>query len=105
MSSQDIQRLEKIRHINTNNPNWVNRDLYRLLYKEDLYVLAYETLKSKSGNMTKGADGNTIDGFSARTISRLINTMKDESYQFTAARKVEIPKSNGKKRARHCTAK
>lgn len=99
MSISDIQRLEKIRQINTANPKWVNRDLYRLLYKEDLYVLAYETLKSKSGNMTKGADGNTIDGFSARTISRLINTMKDESYQFTAARKVEIPKANGKKRA------
>lgn len=99
MSISDIQRLEKIRQINTANPKWVNRDLYRLLYKEDLYVLAYETLKSKSGNMTKDADGNTIDGFSARTISRLINAMKDESYQFTAARKVEIPKANGKKRA------
>jgi len=98
MSIQDIQRLEKIRHINTNNPNWVNRDLYRLLYKEDLYVLAYETLKSKSGNMTKGADGQTIDGFSARTISRLINSMKDESFQFTAAKRVAIPKANGKTR-------
>jgi hypothetical protein len=34
------------------------------MYKEDLYVVAYERIKSKPGNMTSGTDGETLDGFS-----------------------------------------
>ncbi|GAA3326198.1 hypothetical protein GCM10020331_092310 [Ectobacillus funiculus] len=45
------------------NRNWVNKEVYRLLYKKDLYVIAYERIKSKPGNMTPGTDNGTIDGF------------------------------------------
>lgn len=98
MSIKDIQRIGKLRELNNGNPRWVNRDLYRLLYKPSLYAVAYETLKSNAGNMTKGADGTTIDGFSANQIGRIVESMKDESFQFKPARRVEIPKPNGKKR-------
>jgi len=98
MGIKDIQRLEKIRELNSENPNWVNHDLYRFLFKDTMYAIAYETLKSNAGNMTAGSDGSTIDGFSAGSITKLINSMKDESFQFAPARRVEIPKANGKKR-------
>jgi hypothetical protein len=45
MSSSALLRLEALRKCNT-DPNWVNADLYRLLYKTDLYVVAYEKIKS-----------------------------------------------------------
>jgi hypothetical protein len=54
--------LEAIRKLNARS-EWVNSDLYRLLFKPELYVLAYERIKSKPGNMTPGADQETIDGF------------------------------------------
>jgi len=45
MSSSALLRLEALRKCNT-DPNWANADLYRLLYKTDLYVVAYEKIKS-----------------------------------------------------------
>jgi hypothetical protein len=51
MSYKTFDRMERLRTLNSNR-HWKNRDLYRLMYKEDLYVLAYEQIKSKPGNMT-----------------------------------------------------
>lgn len=94
MGGNVLARLEALRKAN-GNPTWVNRDLYRLLYKPDLYVLAYERIKSSPGNMTPGADKQTLDGFSMKNIERIISELKEESFQFARARKVLIPKPNG----------
>ena len=48
--------------------------------------------------MTKGADNATIDHMSISRIEKLINSLKDESYQPIPSRRVYIPKKNGKKR-------
>ena len=50
MSQKTIARLERLQHLNSNR-EWINRDLYRLMYREDLYIIAYERIKSKPGNM------------------------------------------------------
>src|SRR6266567_4940619 len=63
MSQKTLDRLEILRKLNSNK-EWINHELYRLLYREDLYVVAYERIKSKPGNMTPGTDGETLDGFS-----------------------------------------
>jgi hypothetical protein len=55
MSQKTLERLEQLQKLNSNR-QWVNHDLYRLLYKEDLYIVAYERIKSKPGNMTPGTD-------------------------------------------------
>ena len=65
------ERLEYLRKANSNR-QWINENLYRLLYKPDLYILAYERIKSKSGNMTPGTDEETLDGFSMETIQTII---------------------------------
>jgi len=98
MSYKDLSRIEEIRKLNASRSNWVNKDLYRLMYKRDLYIVAYERIKSNAGNMTKGSDGTTIDGFSLEAIDRLIKSMRDETFKFKGARRVEIPKANGKTR-------
>jgi hypothetical protein len=58
MSQTISQRLDYLRKANSNR-QWSNHDLYRLLYKPDLYILAYERIKSKPGNMAPGTDGET----------------------------------------------
>ena len=97
MSSSALLRLEALRKCNT-DPNWVNADLYRLLYKTDLYVVAYEKIKSAPGNMTPGTDGVTLDGFSMDVIDDIVATLRDESFQFKPSRREFIPKANGKMR-------
>jgi retron-type reverse transcriptase len=68
------------------------------MYQEDLYIVAYEHIKSRPGNMTAGTDGKTLDGFSLSEIQRLIQEMRTESFQFKPARITFIPKANGKLR-------
>lgn len=80
------------------DPNYKFERLYRLMYNENLYALAYQKIASNTGNCTKGADGQSIDGMSVKRIYNLIDRMKDESYRPYPAKRVYIPKKNGKKR-------
>jgi len=73
-------------------------ELYRQLFNPQLYLLAYGRLYSNDGAMTAGVDGETADGMSEQKIGRIIDTMRQECYRFKPARRVYIPKKNGKKR-------
>src|SRR2546426_786436 len=95
MSQETLERLERLRKLNSNR-HWVNHDLYRLMYKEDLYIVAYERIKSKPGNMTPGTDEETLDGFSLELIRGIIHEMRTEHFQFKPVRQQFIPKPNGK---------
>jgi group II intron reverse transcriptase/maturase len=97
MDCKGLNRLQKVKELNA-NPDWVNRDLYRMLYMEDLYIIACERIKSAPGNMTKGSDDSTLDGFSMTTIKNIIHKMKDQSFDFTRSKRIKIPKANGKER-------
>jgi retron-type reverse transcriptase len=94
MSQETFMRLEHLRRWNSNR-QWVNEDVYRLMYKEDLYILAYERIKSKPGNMTPGTDEETLDGFSLETIRAIIREMRTEQFRFKPVRTTFIPKANG----------
>lgn len=72
--------------------------LYRLLFNEELFYVAYQKIASNEGSTTKGSDGRSIDGMSLARIETLIASLKDESYQPHPSRRVHIPKKNGKMR-------
>jgi len=78
--------------------NYKFERLYRILFNEEMYYIAYEKLSKKSGNLTEGVNGETIDGMSISRIKRLIDTLKNETYQPMPSRRTYIPKKNGKKR-------
>lgn len=72
--------------------------LYRLLFNEEMFFLAYQRIYAKQGNMTPGTDGRTVDQMSIQRIERLIGALRTEEYQPHPAKRVYIPKKNGKKR-------
>ena len=76
----------------------MNTNLYRLMFKEDLYIVAYERIKSAPGNLTPGSDKKTMDGFSLDIIHKTIQEMRTEQFQVKPVRTVYIPKPNGKQR-------
>ena len=80
------------------NEDYHYKRLYRNLYNPEFFLLAYERIQAKPGNMTAGNDGNTIDGISMKRIDSLIQRIKDFSYQPKPARRTYIPKANGKMR-------
>lgn len=72
--------------------------LYRLLFNEEMFFLAYQRIYAKQGNMTPGTDGRTVDQMSIQRIERLIDALRTEEYQPHPVKRVYIPKKNGKKR-------
>ncbi|KRE28948.1 reverse transcriptase/maturase family protein [Paenibacillus sp. Soil522] len=74
---------------------YIYERLYRNFYNPEFYLRAYAKVYAKEGNMTKGVDGKTIDGMSLDRIIKLINKLKDESYQPMPVRRTYIPKKKG----------
>jgi group II intron reverse transcriptase/maturase len=72
--------------------------VYRLLFKRELFLLAYGNLYAKAGAMTPGSTDETVDGMSLRKIDRIIEALRTERYRWTPVRRVYIPKSTGKRR-------
>ena len=74
-----IQRKEDVRDImrspdavlnslqqHATDSNYSYERLYRILYNKEMFLQAYQKIAPKSGNMTKGTDGKTIDGIAKR---------------------------------------
>lgn len=72
--------------------------LFQKLYNVELWLLAYESIAPKPGNMTAGVDGRTIDGTGTELIESTIAELKASSYKPTPVRRIYIEKSNGKLR-------
>jgi retron-type reverse transcriptase len=73
-------------------------ELYRQMFNKDLYLLAYGNIYANQGAMTPGASRETADGMSEAKIGQVIELMRHERYRFAPARRVYIPKKNGKLR-------
>ena len=72
--------------------------MYRQLFKKELYECAYAGIASNRGSITQGTGPETLDGFSQERIEGIIQKMKQEQYRWRPARRVYIPKENGKNR-------
>jgi group II intron reverse transcriptase/maturase len=72
--------------------------LYRQMFNRDLYLLAYGNIYSNQGAMTPGVGEETADGMSEGKIEQIIGLMRQEKYRFSPARRVYIPKKNGRLR-------
>ena len=73
-------------------------ELYRQMFNFELYLLAYGRIYANQGAMTPGASAETADGMSEDKIKQIIEAMRHERYRFSPARRVLIPKKNGKLR-------
>ncbi len=78
------------------NESYEYKRIYRNLYSEELFLLAYNKVYAKPGNLTKGADGQTIDGISLERINDIINQLRNGTYKPNPARRTYIQKKNGK---------
>ena len=73
-------------------------DLYRQLWNPNLYLMAYGRIAKNDGALTPGATPETADGMTMEKIDAIIEALRFERYRWTPARRVYIPKTNGKRR-------
>lgn len=91
-------KLEGFRTRNSQHNCYLNKDVYRLLYCHDLYLIAYNNIKSNDGAETKGSDGTSLHGFCEEWIDEIITSLRDESYRPNPSKTTYIAKKNGKLR-------
>src|SRR5215469_12890335 len=72
--------------------------VYKLLFNRDLYLMAYGKIYRNAGAMTHGVTDETPDGMALAKIDTIIEALRYERYHWLPARRVSIPKKNGKKR-------
>lgn len=69
---------------------------------EDLWMQAYARIQSNRGAITRGATGNTLDGFGRERVLALMASLREGTYRPTPVRRTYIPKDptkpDGKKR-------
>jgi len=80
------------------DPDGKFNNVFEVLTSVQVLRLAYETIKSKSGNMVKGSDKETLDGISLDWFSKTSLQLRSEKFSFRPNRRMYIPKANGKKR-------
>lgn len=72
--------------------------VYRQLFSRDLYLRAYGRIQRNDGAMTPGVTAETVDAMSLEKIDRIIELLRREAYRWSPAKRIYIPKKNGKKR-------
>lgn len=93
-----IEILARIEQNSIKNKDEIFTRLYRYMLRPDLYHIAYKNLYSNNGASTKGVNDDTADGYSEAKVSKIIQSLADESYTPHPARRTYIRKKNGKMR-------
>ncbi|GAA2469601.1 hypothetical protein GCM10010388_72620 [Streptomyces mauvecolor] len=71
--------------------------LYRQLFNPQLFLVAYGRIYSNRGSMTPGTTGETVDGMSLTKIETIIELLRSETYRWSPAKRVYIPKKVGRR--------
>lgn len=95
---QGLERLGIIRKLSQQNPQWVHKELFRLLHKEDIWIAAYENIKGNRGALTAGVTKETLDGFNISKLKKVQTEVLTERYRFKPVKQTWIPRPDGRKR-------
>lgn len=93
-----IEILGKISQNSKKNDSEIFTRLYRYLLRSDIYFIAYQRLYKNNGAATKDVDNDTADGFSEGKVQKIIQSLRDETYQPKPVRRTYRDKPNGGKR-------
>ena len=98
MNNQSVEtKLERISELSTQNPEMVFTSIGHLINKELLTICH----KEMDGSKAVGIDGVTKEAYGKnleQNLEGLVDRLKRKAYKPQPARRVEIPKDNGKTR-------
>jgi hypothetical protein len=97
LSEKTLRKLDGIRKCSLNG--YRVKNLFQIILNSpDLWNAAYAKIHTNKGGMTKGVDGQTIDGFSDERCANLCILLRENRYVPSPSRRVYVPKANGKMR-------
>jgi len=89
-----LTRLVAISKLSQKDRKWIHKDIFRILYKEEIWIAAYENLKGNKGASEPG----TLDGMSLVKLRNLKEQVCSEQYTFKTVKLTYIPRPDGRKR-------
>ena len=93
-----LDRLIAISKLSQKDKEWIHKDIFRNLYKDELWILAYENIKGNKGALTPGITSETMDGMSLERLRRLKDKVCTEKYKFKPVKLTYIQRPDGRKR-------
>jgi group II intron reverse transcriptase/maturase len=72
--------------------------IYRNLYCEELFLMAYNKIYRNDGALTPGTEDDTVDGMSLKRIRDTIEALRHERFRFRPSRRTHTNKKDGGKR-------
>jgi group II intron reverse transcriptase/maturase len=69
--------------------------VYRGLFSEDLFLVAYDKIARNPGALTAGTDNDTADGMNLDRIRKIIEQLRTEQFRFHPVRRTHKPKKHG----------
>lgn len=93
-----LKRLVAINKLSQKDSKWIHRDIFRILYKDDMWIAAYEKLKGNKGILTPGSEPETMDGMSLERLKKLKEKVCGDTYTFKTVKLTYIPRPNGRRR-------
>lgn len=88
--------LAKLNQNSLSHPEEVFTRLFRYMLRPDAYHLAYKHLYANNGAATPGVDKeDTADGYSEEKVQRIIESIRNGTYQPAPVRRTYIEKKNG----------
>ena len=79
MDSQKLVQLSVISKLSQKDTKWVHKDIFRILRKQDIWIAAYEKLKSNKGALTPGISSETMDSMSLKRLRSLQKNVCSEA--------------------------
>lgn len=70
--------------------------LYKLLFNQDLFLMAYAKMYRNTGARIKDATEETPGGMSLANIDTIIETLRHERYQWHPTRRTQNPRKHGR---------
>ena len=95
---EKLDRLIAISKLSQKDKEWIHKDIFRNLYKDELWLLAYENIKGNKGALTPVITPGTIDGMSLERLRRLKYKVYTEEYKFKPVKLTYIQRPDGRKR-------
>nr|YP_009367524.1 putative reverse transcriptase and intron maturase [Pseudoneochloris marina]ARK14544.1 putative reverse transcriptase and intron maturase [Pseudoneochloris marina] len=93
-----LARLIAINKMSKKDSKWIHKEIFRILNKDEIWIAAYEKLKSNKGALTPGSTPETMDGMSLDRLRRLKDQVLSESYAFKTVKLTYIARPDGRKR-------
>ena len=89
-----LKKLLAINKLSKKDPQWIHKDIFRILRNDDIWITAYQNVKSNKGALTPGTTPETMDGMSMERLSRLKDSVCIEKYKFKPVKLTYIPAKN-----------